>query len=84
MLHTTQQIEPCYPVISGLRGVGGVIIISYSTTNLHTYFRKSVVVYPTHLDNVLITGFNHVQSEKHLTESYALSAGCERRQLQVW
>ena len=32
---------------------------------------------------MLITVFNHVQSEERLTDSYALSDRCERRRLQV-
>ena len=52
--------------------MGAVIIISNSTKNLHSVFRKPVGVYPTKTANVLLTVFNHVQSEENLTDSYAL------------
>ena len=52
----------------GARGVGGLIIISYSTNILHTFFRKSVGIYQTKLDNVRVTVFNIVPSEEHLRD----------------
>ena len=60
--------------------MGGVIIISYSTNILRTFFRKHGGIYPTHLDNVLITVFT---SPVRGALKYALSDRCECQRLQI-